>query len=209
MATLFLFSALIGGTLLICQFLMTLVGLGDLGLGAVDHDFSFDHAPPGDAAHAGHAAGAVTDPHHVSWLVGVISFRTLVAAITFFGLGGMVANRSSASLPEQLSCAFLCGAVALFTVHWMMRTFYQLGESGTLSTANAIGNVATVTVSIPGAQSGVGKVLLEVQGRLEELPAITLQLERIPTGCRVVVREIHGQNVLSVEPLEHRVRASV
>jgi hypothetical protein len=64
-----------------------------------------------------------------------------------------------------------------------------------------------VTIPIPGGQAGAGKILLEVQGRLEELPAMTFQPERIPTGCRVVVREIQGEHLLRVEPLEQGITA--
>ena len=97
MTTLYILCILVGGTFLVCQFAMTLLGLGHSGL-------------DGDVAHlhpdvfAGHADGALhTDldhdvdgshEHGSSWLFGIISFRTLVAATTMFGLAGMTARTS-------------------------------------------------------------------------------------------------------------------
>ena len=83
MALLFLVCAVVGGTILICQFVLTLVGLG--GEHGVDfshdvaHDFAADsgHAAGSDGASgddgSGHDAG---HQHGSSWLFAAISFRT-------------------------------------------------------------------------------------------------------------------------------------
>lgn len=191
METLFLFSALIGGTFLLCQFGMTLLGLDD-GPDQGDIDTGGD-------LHSDGALGG--DEHHSSWLFGIISFRTLVAAATFFGLTGMFMIRSGAELRDQLLVAIASGVAALFGVHWMMKTFHQLGQSGTLRTSNAVGKTATVNVSIPANQSGPGKVQLEIQGRLEELAAVTSQNQSLTTGTRVQVVGLQQGNILEVEAL--------
>src|SRR5262245_10276004 len=99
MAWLFLICAVVGGTVLICQFVLTLVGIGG------DHGLDFGHDVPhdfsGDAGHdfaAADAQGADSADHDAaghhgsSWLFAVISFRTLVAAAAFFGLTGLAAQ---------------------------------------------------------------------------------------------------------------------
>jgi hypothetical protein len=81
-----------------------------------------------------------------------------------------------------------------------MRLLYQLGQSGTLRITNAIGKTATVSVSIPGNNAGPGKVRLTVQGRLEELPAVTATQATLAAGSQVLVIDIVSGNVLAVTP---------
>lgn len=196
MATVFLYCILIGGTLLVCQFIMTLIGLGDSPLHVdLAHDI-----PADSAGHAGELPHADGDPHHSSWLFGIISFRTLVAATTFFGLAGMLANRSGGSIGDQLLIAISSGTAAMFGVHWLIRSFYRLGQSGTLRITNAVGKTATVSVPIAPGNSREGKVQLQVQGRLEELSAVTRHSETLATGARVNVVGVIRGNVLEVEP---------
>ena len=74
MTTVFLVCAIVGGTLLVCQFVLTLIGLG----GAHgDMDFHMPHDVGGEL---GHSHGGDVDHgdgeyHGSSWLFGVISFR--------------------------------------------------------------------------------------------------------------------------------------
>src|SRR5262245_23354635 len=116
---LYLVCAALGGTVLACQFVMTLLGLGG------DHDLSADHDVGGhdfshdvahDAAHGHHAAG---HEHASSWFVGVLTFRTLVAAVTFFGLAGLAASMQNLGKPLELVIALAAGAAAMFMVAWM------------------------------------------------------------------------------------------
>ena len=88
MATVFLICAAVGGTILACQLVMTVLGFaGDMA----DVDVPDDIDGGGDLDLGGDvdAGGDVGDAVHydTSWLFGVLSFRTLVAAATFFNLG--------------------------------------------------------------------------------------------------------------------------
>ncbi len=203
MSMFFMLCALIGGTFLVCQFAMTLIGLGHEGF-----DVDAAHAPSdsllghgGDSLHADvDHDGQGTDHHGSSWLFGIISFRTLVAATTMFGLAGMTARSGRLSLPVQLVIAIVSGGAAMFAVHWLMRLMYQLGQSGTLRVTNAIGKIGTVSISIPGNSAGAGKVRLTVQGRLEELAAVNSTEETLATGSQVIVVDVVSGNVLDVAP---------
>ena len=124
MSLIFAISAAIGGTVLVCQLILTLIGMGtdfadmdgtdgggDIG-GDIHGDFSGDatgtdfHADAAggmdaytpdsmhgadvsEMAHAGHGAGHAdhgVGPHASTvGVFKVVSFRTLVAALTFFG----------------------------------------------------------------------------------------------------------------------------
>jgi membrane protein implicated in regulation of membrane protease activity len=201
MSTLFTFCALVGGTFLFCQFLMTLIGLGHGGF-----DVDASHVPSDSlTSHAGdplHDDVDAAHQHGSSWLFGIISFRTLVAAITFFGLTGMTALSAGMPVVQQLLFAVASGGAAMFAVHGLMRFLYQLGQSGTLRLKNAIGKTATVAITIPGKHRGLGKVRLTVQGRFEELAAVNSLDETLTTGSQVIVVDVVDGNVLEVAPLE-------
>src|SRR5690349_11629240 len=142
MTLFFLLCAVGGGTLLICQFVLTLVGLGG-------HDVDFSHDVPhdfsGDAGHADGAHGADSADHDShgqhgsSWLFGVISFRTLVAAATFFGLAGLAAKSAALNLGPQLLLAGAAGVGAMYGVHWIVRSMGRLTEDATIRVKNALG----------------------------------------------------------------------
>jgi membrane protein implicated in regulation of membrane protease activity len=212
MTTLFLICATIGGTVLICQFVLSLVGLGghqfgDLpsdGAGDLHLDFSHGDAggasPGGDLQADGHAPGDAD--HHVSstWLFGVISFRTLVAAFAFFGMAGLAAESANLSQPLQLVLAGGAGLGAMYGVHWLMRTLYQLGEDQTVKIHRAIGEEATVYIPIAAELAQAGKVQVKLQNRLLEYAAVTSATHKLATGAKVRVVGVRG-NTLEVEPL--------
>ena len=98
------------------------------------HDFAGD---AGHDVHAGGAHGAEGDGHDAaghhgsSWLFAVISFRTLVAAATFFGLAGLAAQSAEQPVGVQLLLAAAAGIGAMYGVHWLVRAMGRLGEDGT------------------------------------------------------------------------------
>jgi len=204
---LFLLMAVVGGTVLICQFVLTLVGLGG------DHGFDIAHDVPGDftgdighdapagGAHGAEGAGHdAAGQHGSSWLFAVISFRTLIAAATFFGLAGLAAQSAGQSVGVQLLLATAAGLAAMYGVHWMVRSMGRLGEDGTVRIHRAMGMEGTVYIPIAPAKTQAGKIQVKVQNRLVEYEAITSGPERLATGTKVRVVGIAG-TTLEVEPL--------
>jgi hypothetical protein len=201
MDTLFLVCAILGGTILVCQFVMTLVGLGG-------HDMVGDHDLSVDAHHeighhdAGHDQDHGDSGHHnSSWFVGVLSFRTLVAAATFFGLAGKFGLASGYSMPKTLSVAVVAGMCSMFLVAWMMQGLYRLRADGTVRIERAVGAPGTVYLTIPAAKSGVGKVTLKLQDRTMEYHAVTSNQQEIPTGTEVVAVAVVGPGTIEVSPV--------
>src|SRR5260370_31014759 len=94
----YLLCALVGGTLVICQFLLTLLGLGG------HHDAGGDHDISGHDAGGHDASGHDTDhDQHVhssaaSWFLSVLTFRTLTAGVAFFCLPGPSLTKADATL---------------------------------------------------------------------------------------------------------------
>jgi hypothetical protein len=230
MTWIFLVCAVAGGTLLVCQAVMALLGLGghlmDLDVGGdIDHDLSGDfhggdvhggdlHSDSGDLQHeaGGDAEHGESAAHHESashgetgghgastWLFQMISLRTMVAALTFFGLAGMAAKSSGASTPIVLAVALAAGCGAMYAVFWMMQTLAGLKADGTVHIQRAIGKEAKVYLPIPGHGAGAGKVFVSLQGRSMEYPATTSG-DRLAAGARVVIVNVVGQNTLQVQP---------
>lgn len=199
MTTIFLICAVVGGTILAFQFVMTFAGAGDDGLDIADDlPDSFDTSLQTDAFDGDLELG---DPHGSTSMFGVLSFKTVVAAATFFGIAGMAAESGGLSTPVQLVIAIIAGLGAMYGVFYLMRTVYRLAQTGNLRITNAIGRTATVNVSIPAGSEGLGKVQVKIQDRLEEFPAITSAAEKLNAGAKVVVVSVVSGNTLEVEPL--------
>ena len=159
MGTMFLVCAVIGGTIFIVQFVLAIIGFGADDLDFVD-DIDLNVAED---------AGSVID-HGSTWLFGVISFRTVVAAVTFFGLTGMASMQAGQHPMISLLIATVCGLAAMYGVHFLMRAMFGLKHDGTVRIERSVGRRATVYVPIPADKSGTGKVQLRLTDRvLEEL----------------------------------------
>lgn len=181
--TFFLLCAIAGGAVLLVQLLGAVLGLGGDELDGPDLDVD-----AGDDSHSG-------------ILFGLISFRTLVAALTFFGLFGLLGNSLGLPPVVQVTIGSMGGMVALLIVWWLMRTMRQLGQDSTIRLEAAIGSEATVYTSIPGASRGSGKVMLNFHGRVEEYAAMTAYPESLTSGTRVRIVNVHGGSTLEVEPV--------
>src|SRR5262245_28311758 len=110
METVYLVCAIVGGTLLVCQFVMTLAGLGH-------HDIAGGHDVGHELGHEASGQDSTGDhgehEHDSSWFVGVLSFRTLVAAVTFFGLVGKVGLASEFTGPATMTLALAAGVSSM------------------------------------------------------------------------------------------------
>lgn len=171
----FLVCALAGAGLLLLQLLGA--GLGD-----------------GDAdAQDGHA-GAHEALSHGLHLFGV---RSLTAGLALFGTVGWFALRAGWPLLVALPVALTVGLLAMLGVAVALRSMTRLESDGTLRLENALGLDGTVHLSVPEGDAGAGKVMLTLQGRLVELPAVTTGPE-LPTGAPVTVVDVRQGGVLEV-----------
>ena len=188
----YLACAAVGGTLLVIQFVTTVVGLGgedvDFDVGAnVPDDLDFGD-PGGDAAVYGS-----------TWIFTVISFKTLVAAFTFFGLAGMAGQSAGWPNISALFVALVAGLSVMFMVHWLMQGLHKLNHDGSVRIERAVGKRGTVYVPIPPGKEGEGKVQMRLQNRIVELKAVTSQTEKLPTGASVEVVQILTPTTVEVE----------
>jgi hypothetical protein len=206
--TVFNLTALIGGTVLIFQFALMLLGLGGDGDLAAD---GADLSGGVDAGGADIAAGDATwheaadaDLGHpgAHWFYEVISLRTLSAAVTFFGLAGITARAYSQPATISFVIAAVAGVAATFAVYWLFKQVYKLQHTGTENIRNALGLSATVYVPVPAKRGGAGKVAFRLQNRVAEYQAVTDEEERLKTGEKVIVVGILNSDTVRVSRAE-------
>jgi hypothetical protein len=225
--TLFLIAAVVGGTIMVCQFLLGLIGLGhDIGDscgGAAELPAGFHgdfhgggdsfHGHAGDAAsHDGSSANGDHDGQshpNTNWLFSVISFRTLVAATAFFGVVGKAALSGGMNPTRSLALGLLAGAAAMYGMFWLMQSVSKLASSGNERIANAVGRRGTVYIPIPADGKGAGKVQLSMQNRIVELLAVTSEADRLKTGEKVEVVALESSDCVRVRRVKEPVEAGV
>jgi hypothetical protein len=193
---LYVLCATIGGTILVLQTVLLALGAGghgdgDVGAGGA-HDFHGDHA---DSSHDH------DDHHHGDSFLRLLSFKTLVAFVTFFGLAGLATTRSGFEPVPALAIAICAGGVALYLVAYLMATMSRLQSKGNLDIQNAVGQSGKVYLRVPGERAGQGKILLAMQGRKVELKAVTPGPE-IPSGAEVRVVGTSAAGAVEVLPAE-------
>lgn len=193
--SLFLYSAVGGGVVLLAQLAMMTLGgdhadhadFGDVGDGGADH-------------HGGHHDGDASD-HSGFWFFEMVSLRTLAAAATFFGLVGGAVNAAGAAPVVSLVIAGLAGYGAMYAVYWAFRQLFRLETSGNEDVYNAIGETGEVYLPIGASGGHAGKVHVTVQGRTAEYQALTDSDRPLPTGAKVLVMEVVSGDTVKVQPV--------
>lgn len=199
--------AVLGCTVLVCQFVLTITGAtdaddfesGDVG----SHDVAGVAGNGHDVVHTGTTPHG--DPNHAhssSWFFGILTLRTVTSALAFFGLTGLAMNASDVPPIPALAAASGAGFAALYLVHWMMKSLAHLRAEGTVRVKDAVGAMGSVYVRIPGANAGPGKVQIMLQGRTVELSATTDAAATLPTGARIVVTKVLGPDAVEVAAVE-------
>ena len=187
---LFIGCAIFGGTVMVMQFLLTSLGIGG------GEDASADIPDDGPAI----------EHHGALGLIRVLSFRTIVAGATFFGLGGLAGIYAvqEFGLPPGLrpflsiGVALLLGLSAIFIVHYLYRWMYALRYDGSVSLQTLAGASGTVYVKIPQQGAIGGKVLVNHQERTMEYEAMT-QGEELNAGTPIQVVRVVSETMVEVK----------
>lgn len=174
-----------GGTVLVLQTALMLVGVGDGDPGIeVDHDVTGEHG-------AGEHDGAL----------GLFSVRAIASFFTFFGLTGWLGLSKDWDPTLTTAIAAAAGFALMLFVAWMMRAQSRLQSKGNLDPRNALGLAARVYLRIPARKSGFGKVTVKVQGRSAEFNAFTLG-DELPTGALVKIERMSTPDTFEVALLQ-------
>jgi membrane protein implicated in regulation of membrane protease activity len=156
----------------------------------IEHDHDLDHEEGG-----------------MGWFVSLLTFRSVIAALTFFGLGGLAAREASLPGPLPFVVAVAASVGMLLLVAGLMRSLNRLKDDGTVQIDRTVGKTATVYLSIPGNQTGAGKVTVKVQNRTVEYQAVT-QHETLATGTTVQVVAVVNPSTVLVVPVTQAQRFS-
>ena len=189
MGTLYFYCAVVGGVILVLQTVLMIFAGADTDIDTdvdVDVDADLDLH---DADHVGDAGDAFAK---------VLSFKTIVAFLTFFGLTGLACLEAGVDSTWTFIASVGAGLTALYIVAWLMAMLWKLRSEGNEDLRNAIGTKGKVYLRVPGNQQGIGKVTVTVQGRLITRKAVTTGSE-IPTGAVVDVVALSGDDTLKVQ----------
>jgi hypothetical protein len=200
MATWFLLCAVFGGTLLVCQFVLTLTGMGGDHDGGDLSDLSTEHDLSADLHHDLLHDDPVGDQHSTGLFFKLLTFRTLVAGVTFFGLAGLAMRESNFDSTTTLFAALASGFLAMWCVHWLMQQMARLRADGTVRVSDAVGLTAVVYLSVPMPDHGVGKVTVSLANRTLELTAQSANGE-LPTGTPVRITRRLGPELVEVDAI--------
>ena len=168
--------ACIGTVALLIQIVMMLIGAG----GEADADFDTDTDGDGSL------------DTHTDTGVSLFTVKGLTAFFAIGGWTGMLMLSYNVGVAITVPVSVVAGLAAYFIVWALIRLVLKLQEDGTLHYTSAIGQTATVYVSIPASRTGRGKITLVLQGRYTELDAVTDETERIPVDCAVEITEQAG-----------------
>lgn len=171
--------AAVFGTIFLLQLIMTITGIG----GEMDGD-AFD-----DPGAMDHDSGG---------LFGVLSFRTVTAALAFFGVAGLGGQTAGWEPATTFGVALVAGAGALYVVYWLGVGLMKLQADGTADPAKSVGCRGSVYLRIPADNAGPGKVQISQQGRTIEYEARTQGAE-LPVGEPIVVVTYLGSDTVEVE----------
>jgi hypothetical protein len=177
MATLFLVCAILGGTVLVLQLLLSLVGFG---ADALHLHF--------DAGHGAHASDALD----------LLSTRALAAGTAFLGIGGLATLSLGLGALVAVPVALFAGGGAALATAATLRSLARFEDDGTVRLERAIGQPGTVYLRIPGQRNGSGRVLLTLQNRTVECTAVTSR-DELATGTAVIVVDVLGPDTVEVE----------
>lgn len=171
----FLFSTGVFSTLIFAiQFALTMFGIMD--------DSDIDSGSDGSVD--GFAFGdTFTIRNGVSFLMG-------------FSWGGLMAYDWGITHVLLVAIVgFALGSTLVAFNMLMLFAMSKLKHEGNIRLENAIDEDATVTLTIPRCRTGVGKVMVSVQGRLKELHAVT-DGEALSRNSSVTVLDLSGSQLV-------------
>jgi hypothetical protein len=126
------------------------------------------------------------------------TIRNMIAFFTMFGWSGLAAYKSGIPNAWVIVIAVSSGVLMVALLLFIMSRANRLRQSGTLQMKNAVSQIGETYLRIPAQRNGIGKVQVQVQGRLVELEAMTDDNEDIATGRPIKVVSTLNERILLV-----------
>ncbi len=130
---------------------------------------------------------------------GNLRFLTLQTIVTFLAVFGWVSIISvSSGLPAALGLGIgaVCGILMMLVVAKLVQMSRKLAENGAIDLKRAIGETATVYLSVPPKNDGTGKITMQLQGRFCEFDAVNAGNAALATGSQVLVTDVLGDTLV-------------
>lgn len=131
----------------------------------------------------------------------LLTIQTIITFLTVFSWVSIICVSSGAKPLSSGMIGAGCGLAMMLLVAKMVQASRKLAENGILNLKNAVGETATVYLTIPPKNGGSGKVTMQLQGRFGEFDAVTISEQPILNGAQVTVTDVQG-DVLVVEQSE-------
>jgi membrane protein implicated in regulation of membrane protease activity len=195
--------AVFGGTLMVLQLVMMVIGVGgdtDSGDFGDSGDVSGDSIGDADSDGVGDTDGnsSIAEHSHTADIFKVLSVRTIIAGITFFGLGGLAGLTGGMSKPVSVILAISSSLIAIYVVYYLYLSVANLKSDGSISSKTLVGSFGNVYIKIPASGTGIGKVLVNQQERTMEYEAMTAGNE-LKAGTPIVVVRIVSPTTVEVK----------
>ena len=129
------------------------------------------------------------------------TFKNLIAFFTIFGWTGIASLDAGYSKPTAVIVSLICGLIMMLIMATLFYYMGKLNDSGTLKLENAVDTIGEVYLTVGATRSKIGKVHIRVQGALRELEALTDFETDLKLGAVIKVKEVTGNGILIVEPL--------
>jgi len=175
----YLSFAIFGTLLLFIQLCLSVFfGGGDADVGGdADADFSVDHLDSGFGEFR------------------LFSIRSILAFLSFFGWGGVIAFDNGVKGFPAFFIALACGSVMMFLTALVLYFVMRMQHSGNITDKEYIGCPGTVYLRIPEGRREIGKVTVTVAGTTREVIAVAD--EELPRGTSVrIVEKVDGRRFL-------------
>ena len=148
-----------------------------------------------------------TDPNVDSFndepISGISGLRilTIRGVLAFLSIGSWTIYLLSDVLPSwgAILIGIAAGAVAAYLLAFALKQAMKLESSGNLNYHSAIGKIATIYIRVPAKRSGRGKVMINHQGKMIEVDALTDDKEDLLRNTEVVVTALEDDNTLLVK----------
>ncbi len=128
----------------------------------------------------------------------LLTLQTLVTFLAVFGWVSIICISSGMPNLGGIAIGTACGLAMMFLVAKIVQASRKLVENGVLNLKNAIGETATVYLTIPPKNAGSGKITMRLQGRFGEFDAVNAGQTALPTGAQVIVTDVEN-DMLVVE----------
>jgi hypothetical protein len=125
----------------------------------------------------------------------LFSFRNLINFMLGFGWAGIALYNSVASTAVLVLLAIIAGSAFVWMFFIIIKQLTKLAEDNSFKPEMAIAKTAEVYLTIPGAMSGKGKILVSVNGSVHELDAVT-NGNALPSNTMVRVVSVEGSALL-------------